>query len=106
MAKLYCQAEIEQRLASLRNPSEETKLESPYGVRITHGIIQRNQYEYRCDQCNNIIEPGQQAILVEFFTGWQPPEEKYEGHFFQPRTIKEEVILYGKPEPHSSGLLL
>jgi len=95
MARLYCEAEINERLATLRNPSEITQREQPHGVRITHGVIRLDEYQYLCDRCNNPIEPGQQAILVEYFNGWVQPTERYEHKFFKPRTIKEEVILYG-----------
>jgi len=101
MARLYCEAEINETLERMRNPSEETKLESPYGVRLTLGIIQMTEYliehEYLCDRCNRSIEPGQQAILIEWFNGWKPPKEKYPTKFFKPRSRKEEIILYGDP---------
>jgi len=95
MAKLLCEAEIDQQLAWLRNPSEESKLEKSNCVRITLGTIRLNEYEYHCDRCNSIIEPGQQAILIEYFNGWEPPTEKYDPKIFKPRTTKEEVLLYG-----------
>ena len=102
MAKLYCEAEIDQKLAIFRNPSEDTKSESPYGARITIGIIQMTDYliehEYRCDQCNHPIEPGQQAILIEYFNGWEPPAEKYTPNFFQPRSAKEHIFLFGSQD--------
>jgi len=97
MANLYCEKEITDRLALLRQQPEGAADEDPCGVRITCGILRLNTC--RCDACNAPMSPGSKAMLVEFFMGECPPQKKYPGGYFKRRTVSEEIILYGVSDP-------